>query len=81
MRRGRRTVCLAAVAVMVAACRPGLPDTGFGDGGTVVIEGAAGAVSAASARGGEVVVVHDAGELTRPSIPSSAPPASPTSAS
>jgi len=66
MRRRSGAVCVTfAIVALAAGCRPGLPDTGFGDDGTVVVAGTAGAVTAAPARAGEVVVAVGEGELSR----------------
>jgi hypothetical protein len=68
--RRQSALVLGAVAALVGAvgCQPGSPETGFGDGGTVVLEGPAGAasaVSAAPAADGGVVVARGDGELVK----------------
>ena len=63
--RRRRACALVAALGVVAGCQPGTPATGFGDGGTVVLAGAAGAVSAVPTDDGGVVVVRGDGELVK----------------
>ena len=48
-RKGALVLGVLATVVGAVGCRPGSPETGFGDGGTVVLEGPAGAASALSA--------------------------------
>jgi hypothetical protein len=58
---GRRSAFVVGAILALAGaagCEPGTPETGFGDGGTVVLEGPAGAVSAAPAADGGVVVAR-----------------------
>jgi hypothetical protein len=66
-RRQRALVVAGAVAALAGAvgCRPGTPDADFGDGGTAVLDGPAGAITAAPASHGGVVVVRGDGELVR----------------
>jgi hypothetical protein len=68
--RRQGALVLGAIAALVGAVgcepgQPGTPDTGFGDGGTVVLDGPAGSVSAAPAADGGVVVVRGDGELVK----------------
>ena len=65
--RRQSALVLGAVAALVGmvGCRPGSPEIGFGDGGTVVLEGPAGAVSAAPAADGGVVVARGDGDLVK----------------
>jgi hypothetical protein len=65
MRRHGALVVGVVAALVGAACQPGTPETAFGDGGTVVLEGPAGPVSAAPAAHGAVVVVTGDGELVK----------------
>lgn len=65
--RRQSALVLGAVAVLAGTvgCRPGTPETRFGDGGTAAIEGPAGEVSAAPAGDGGVVVARGDGELVK----------------
>ena len=65
--RRQGVVVLGAVAVLVGTvgCQPGTPEPGFGDGGTAVLDGPAGAVTAAPVADGGVVVARGDGELVK----------------